>query len=94
MQTGDCARGCASPALGDERGSVGTGTDERIRQERPRSTGFCIGDVWIVRRREAALSRCHGLDHHAGASGTIAIAETAAVPVAVAARTDAIAFVI
>jgi hypothetical protein len=24
---------------------VGTGTDERIRQERPTSTGFCIGDV-------------------------------------------------
>lgn len=34
----------ARPPFGDERGSVGTGTDERIRQERPTSTGFCIGE--------------------------------------------------
>ena len=32
------------PAIGDERGSVGTGADERIRQERPTSIGFCSGD--------------------------------------------------
>jgi hypothetical protein len=38
-------------ASGDERGSVGTGTDERIRQERPTSTSFCIGDVRIIRFR-------------------------------------------
>jgi hypothetical protein len=36
------------PAIGDERGSVGTGTNKRVHQERPTSTGFCIGDVWIV----------------------------------------------
>jgi hypothetical protein len=42
------ARLDAGPAFGDERGSVGTGTDERIRQERPTSTGFCIGDRRVV----------------------------------------------
>jgi hypothetical protein len=36
------------PGIGDERGSVGTGTDERIRQDRPTSTGFCIGDDWAL----------------------------------------------
>jgi hypothetical protein len=33
-----------SPAIGDERSSVDTGADERIRQERPTSIGFCSGD--------------------------------------------------
>jgi hypothetical protein len=44
----DLVRFVVSLASGDERGSVGTGTDERIRQERPTSTGFCIGDIAIV----------------------------------------------
>ena len=49
------ARAYAPPqfcAHNTERGSVGTGTDERIRQERPTSTGFCIGDARVVRADE------------------------------------------
>ena len=84
----------ASDHLGDHRIARLGGADDRFDLNDPRQPRDRVGDVWIVRRREAALSRCHGLDHHAGASGTIAIAETATVPVAVAARTDAIAFVI